>query len=194
MSELEERLEAIGEQLQAKIRSKFQTTTFLAGFAITLLGTQIARLWQPKEIPQLLPVSISVMLVAVALYIYAIVKLDELTMPKRFWEEEKKDDGVHEGPNFWYLSNEDLWELRNRMIFYWNRLTLAATLLTMISLFLMLLPLPSKELSTESGNRTALLRETFTYTLILLSLMIAYLAILSSQAKKRFKPLVRGQD
>ena len=42
--EEQERIEAIGEQLRAKINSKFQTSTFLAGFAFTILGIQISAL------------------------------------------------------------------------------------------------------------------------------------------------------
>ena len=83
---IQTRIEDIGKQLRAKIRSKFQASTFLAGFSFTLLGFQITRLWQPVEIPRLLPVSVALMLLAISLYISAIMKLDELTMPKRFWE------------------------------------------------------------------------------------------------------------
>lgn len=93
-----------------------------------------------------------------------------------------------------HLSNEDLWEIRNSMIFYWKWLTMAATILTVISLFLMLLPLPPKDLSTGTGDRTILLRETFMYTIILLSLMVAYLAILYLQAQKRLNPPFRPRD
>jgi hypothetical protein len=191
LQRINERIEAIGEQLQAKIRSKFQASTFLGGFAFTLLGTQISRLWQPTEIPQLLPVSIPVMFVAVGLYIRAIVKLDELTMPKRFWEE---GDGVLGIPRLGYLSDQDLWELRKRMIFYWQRLTIGATILTVVSLFLMLLPLPSREFSVESGDRVALLSETFAYTLIFLCLMIAYLVGMHREERRKFETLLRPRD
>jgi hypothetical protein len=35
--ESQERIEAIGDQLRAKISSKFQTSTFLAGFGLAVL-------------------------------------------------------------------------------------------------------------------------------------------------------------
>jgi hypothetical protein len=36
-----ERVEAIGDQLRAKINSKFTASTFLAGFALTILSGQV---------------------------------------------------------------------------------------------------------------------------------------------------------
>jgi hypothetical protein len=55
---IQTRIEDIGEQLRAEIRSRFQASTFLAGFSFTLLGVQITGLWQPVEIPRLLPVCV----------------------------------------------------------------------------------------------------------------------------------------
>src|SRR3712207_683857 len=74
-----QRIDVIGERLQAKVRSKFQTSTFLAGFAFTLLGLEIGRLWQQYYIPFLIFVCIPLMLSAAILYIYAVMKLDALT-------------------------------------------------------------------------------------------------------------------
>ena len=185
------RIEAIGEQLRAKISSKFQTSTFLAGFAFTILGIQISELWQSK-IPQLLPVSISLMLLAVFLYIGAIIKLDELTMPKLFW-----DIGDVERPSVMglaYLSEGDLRELKQRMVFYWMGLTVVATSLTAISLLLMLLPVPPQELLTASDDSTKVLRRTFSYTVISLVLMLVYFAVLYSLARRRFNPLLKPMD
>ena len=83
-----EQLEQIGQELREKIRSKIQTVTVLAGFASVLLGLQITMLWQPEVVPpQLLFLSIPLMSVAASLYIYAILMLDSLLMPKYFWEE-----------------------------------------------------------------------------------------------------------
>jgi len=39
--ELQARIEAFGDQLRAKISSKFQTSTFLAGLSFAILGIQI---------------------------------------------------------------------------------------------------------------------------------------------------------
>jgi hypothetical protein len=111
LDEFPTRIEAIGEQLQAKIRSEFQTSTFLAGFAITLLGAQIARLWQTEGIPQWPPVSIPLMLIAVFLYVYAIIKLDNLTMPKLF-REATNDDRTSRDARLGYLGADDLWRLK----------------------------------------------------------------------------------
>jgi hypothetical protein len=92
--ELRQRTEAIGDQLRAKIASKFQTSTFLAGFAATILSIEITLLWDSQDKPDLLPLSIGTMVGALILYTAAIIKLGELTMPKRFWEE----DASHHGP------------------------------------------------------------------------------------------------
>lgn len=191
--ETQARIEAIGEQLRAKINSKFQTSTFLAGFAFTILGIQISVLWQSTKVPQSLPVSISLMLGAIFLYIGAIVKLDELTMPKRFWEEDKnkKQPGVS---HLAYLDQEDLWELQRRMIFYWTTLTIVATFLTAISLFLMLLPFAPKDLFTSSNNFTELLWITFNWAVIFIFLVFVYFVVLINWARKNFKPLLRPHD
>ena len=77
------RIEAIGDQLRAKISSKFQTSTFLAGFGFAVLTVQLSTFWQSPKFPYLLPTSISFMIASLFLYIAAVIKLDELTMPKR---------------------------------------------------------------------------------------------------------------
>ena len=58
--ESQERIEAIGDQLRAKISSKFQTSTFLAGFGLAVLTLQLSTFWQAQRFPCLLPVSISI--------------------------------------------------------------------------------------------------------------------------------------
>ena len=83
------RAEATGDQLRQKISNEFQTSTFLAGFSATILSIEITFLWQQTYRPGLLPLSIAVLIAAVIIYVAAIVKLDELTMPKRFSEENR---------------------------------------------------------------------------------------------------------
>ena len=190
----QERIEAIGEQLRAKISSKFQTSTFLAGFAFTVLGIQVSALWQwqPQKIPLLLFISISFLMTAIILYIGAVVRLDELTMPKKFWD---VDGDVHETkpPDLAYLTDEDLGALKDRMVFYWVRLTLRATSLTAISLLLMLLPIPLAELPTSPSN-TPVRWSIFTGMAGMSLAARFYLLWLDRQAQNRFKSLRRPVD
>jgi len=53
LTETEERLEAMGEQLRSKINSKFQVAALLAGFAFTVLCLQVGLLYQLKQVKQL---------------------------------------------------------------------------------------------------------------------------------------------
>jgi len=86
-SESQDRVEAIGEQLRAKIASKFTASTFLAGFALTVLSGQVFALWQSSRLPMLFPPAVGAVFGALMLFVAAIIKLDELTMLKRFWDE-----------------------------------------------------------------------------------------------------------
>jgi hypothetical protein len=185
--QMQTRIEAIGDQLRSKINSKFQTSTFLAGFGFAVLGIQITILWQSTGFPRLLPISQAFMLVAIVLYITAVYKLDGLTMPKRFWE---KDEGHKDrrASHLSYLTQQDLWELKKRMIFYWMSLTVTATIITAASLFLMLLPLPPRKELTEC------LTVTQFYIMWLLPSSVVYLLILSLIAKYKFNPLMRPKD
>lgn len=118
------------------------------------------------------------MLVSVVIYIVAVVKLDELTMPKRFWKEDpgrQKTDSA----KLAYLTDDDLWELQKRMVFYWQALTIVATSLAAFSLMLMLLPLRPRGLS---GN---IIRETFLWAVSFLILLSIYFAILCSIVRTR---------
>jgi hypothetical protein len=146
MTELDERIEAIGEQLRAKISSKFQVSAFLAGFAFTILSMQVSALWEEKSKSLLiLSMSASLMIAAIVLYIFSIIRLDELTMPKRFWEEDSgKMMNVNASTAWGCLNDQDLWTLKDRMVFYWTYLTLVATMLTVSSILLMLLPISDK--------------------------------------------------
>jgi hypothetical protein len=128
-------------QLRAKISSKFQTSTFLAGFGLAVLTLQVATFWQAAKFPCLLLVSISIMMASICIYIAAVVKLDEITMPKRFWQgASNRGQAPSAAEMLAYLKDDDLWELQKRMVFYWWRLTAVATSLTGGSLLLMMLP------------------------------------------------------
>lgn len=143
----DERIEAIGDQLRAKITSKFTASTFLAGFALTILSGQVFMLWQSSVLPLLLPLSVGTVAAAVVLFVDAIVRLDELTMPKRFWEESSDAASTGHSSREGYLVDSDLWELQKHMIFYWTRFTLVATWMTGIAVLAMLAPfspLPTK--------------------------------------------------
>ena len=187
------RSEAIGEQLRAKISSKFQTSTFLAGFGFTVLTVQVSTFWQSPKFPHLLPISISMMVMSIFIYIVAVVMFDWLTMPKRFWKEDK-DKKDARGSKLAYLEDEDLWGLRHRMVFYWWYLTFAAAILMAASLLLMLLPWFAPR--NLSG---AIIRETFRFTVLGLIFALIYLAILWGRVRwlichDRWKKLIRGTD
>jgi hypothetical protein len=169
-TESQARIEAIGDQLRAKISSKFQTSTFLAGFGLAVLTVQLSTFWQSTKFPCLLPVSISIMVVSICIYMAAVVKLDELTMPKRFW---KHEFPLSETEKLGYLREENLCQLQKRMVFYWWRLTAVATILTGASFLLMLLPLTPRDLSTPNIKE-----ETLYWTLVGLILLLIYFAIL----------------
>jgi len=136
-----ERIEQFGDQLRAKIASKFTASTFLAGFSLTVLTGQIAILWQ-ADVEVLSPFfSFSVGAVAGAffLFVVAVIRLDELTMPKVFWEPwhwkptETPSDDVN-------LRYEDLWKLKSMMVMIWLRLTIPATFISAVALVAMLIP------------------------------------------------------
>jgi hypothetical protein len=191
-NEVQLRFEAIGEQLRAKITSKFQTTTFLAGFAFAVLGFEVSLLWQSTRLPKCLPLSISLMLAALVLYVGAAIKLDELTMPKRFWKPDESNV-LSSSSSLGVLNDSDLWELQKRMIFYWTKMSIVATVLTLISLLLVLLPLTPIELS-NGPSYTSLLWTVCIYLAIFLFLSLMYLAVLTHFARKSFNPLLRPSD
>ena|SRR5215813_7375000 len=199
---IDERLEpvkALGEQLRAKISSKFQTSTFLAGFAFAILGIQISVLWewQPSQIPLLLFIPIALLVAATILYINAIIRLDELTMPKRFWEKIADIEETKIPEHAYYLTEEELLALKERMVFYWNGLTLKATYLTAVSLILMLLPTPLMQLPTNPSNTLARWL-IFVGTAILSLAAYLYIKWLDKQVKdnkeKKFGVLKRPVD
>ena len=129
--------------------------------------------WRSPKFPYLLPVSIAVMVVSICIYIAAVLKLDELTMPKRFWNEDP--DPAKRDPTatrLAYLEDEDLWQLQKEMVFYWWRLTIVAACLTGVSLMLMLFPLPPHELSNK------IICATFGCAVVGLIVVCIYFAIL----------------
>jgi hypothetical protein len=194
MDQSQARIEAIGEQLRAKISSKFQTSAFLGGFGFAALTAEISILWQSPQTPRLLLASIPLMLASVCLYIAAIIKLDELTLPKRFWDENPDpDQRDHAASALAYLSDEDLWQLQKRMVFYWNWLTLVATVLMAVSLLLVLLPLAPRPYSADIVKK--LFRFTAAFALFL-SIYLVVLACVVRSLKKRkiWNPLYRFGD
>jgi len=137
-----ERIEQFGEQLRAKITSKFTASTFLAGFALTVLTGQISTLWQvdvDKELSPFFSISVGAVAGAFYLFVMAVIRLDELTMPKLFWD-----------PRFWtptrppsddlYLRYDELWKLQSMMVRIWFCLSVRATIITAIALLAMLIP------------------------------------------------------
>ena len=181
------RIEAIGEQLRAKISSKFQTSTFLAGLSFAVISLQLSILWQGNQIPILLQFSIPIMLTAVMLYVVAIIKLDGLTMPKRFWKEAATENDLTVSRHG-YLQDEDLWELRKRMIFYWTNFTIIAIYLTILATLLMIVPLQKVDFSL------VIVQKTFFNLCISTIILIVYFAILYFRSRRLFKPLLRPFD
>lgn len=189
----DERVEAMGDQLRAKITSKFTASTFLAGFALTILSGQVFLLWQSTILPLLFPLSVGIVAAAVVLFVEAVVRLDELTMPKRFWEEnDDAGDTGHESREG-YLLDDDLWELRKHMIFYWTKLTLVATWMTGLAVIVMLLPY--ERLPTDRIRWPA-----FIFILFGPAIGFAYRTIVIANAFKakdqseRLRPLMRRCD
>jgi hypothetical protein len=137
----QERIEAIGDQLRAKISSKFTASTFLAGFSLTVLTGQVFALCQDVErLPLLFAPAVGAVFGAFLIFVEAIARLDELTMPKRFWTEDP--NAVRPQPELSgsYLTDDDLWELQKRMIFLWQRLAIVATIITAVAVMAMLCP------------------------------------------------------
>jgi hypothetical protein len=172
-----ERIEAIGDQLRAKITSKFTASTFLAGFALTILSGQVFMLWQSSVLPLLLPLAVGTVAAAVVLFVDAIVRLDELTMPKLFWDESSSADHAGHSARDGYLLEDDLGELQKHMIFYWTRFTLVATGMTGLAVLAMLVPF-----EPVAPERIRLI--TFVLALVGPVLGIAYCAMVTEAAKK----------
>ena len=180
MDENQTLIEKIGDQLRAKILSKFQTSAFLATVAVSVLGVQLSTLSDNKETPSLFWISIAMMFGALLLYIAALIKLDELTMPKRFWRMEPSLT-VSYYPNV-LLRDDELVELRKRMVFYWYTLTLTATGTTGFALLLLLVP--RSWVSLQIGPEG-----TFIAVLAALGVALLYLGVLSRISRRDFSKL-----
>jgi hypothetical protein len=139
LTDEQERLEAIGDQLRAKISSKFAASTFLAGFAATILAAVVSPLWQQDSVVSVhFPIAVGLAVAGTGLFITSIVRFDELSMPKRFWP---SDPQVHnQAGDVGLLKMNDLWALHDRMVFFWRCLTLVGTALTGLALFVLIAP------------------------------------------------------
>jgi drug/metabolite transporter (DMT)-like permease len=167
-------IESIGEQLRAKILSKFQTSAFLAGLAVAVLGVQLATLADTsQERSPLFWVSIALMFGALVVYVAALIKLDELTLPKRFWQK-NPDDPVPQRYSNVLLNDRDLILLRRRMVFHWYTLTLTATGITGLALLLLLVPANWITSCLRVGPEG-----TFAGVIAVLGLTLLYLFVLS---------------
>jgi hypothetical protein len=139
LSPHQELLETYGDQLRGKISSKFSASTFLAGFAATILTALLTSVWGPEQQAVVqYPLALGLATAASILFVQAIIRLDELSMPKRFWP--SRADAPRTPEDVGLLTQEDLWVLHDRMVFFWRYLTLAATGLTGVGLFALALP------------------------------------------------------
>jgi hypothetical protein len=186
LTDEQERIEAIGEQLRAKITSKFTASTFLAGFALAVLTEQIFALWQADSLPRLFPPAVGAVAGALLLFVTGVLRLDELTMPKRFWNESPKAQGPLPSRGG-YLTDDDLWELQKRMIFFWTGLIIAATWATAAGVLVMLLPLPEQAASEARAP-------AFGWAVGGIAVAASYATWLRKRAAKKFNALVRAVD
>jgi hypothetical protein len=124
---------------------------------------------------------------ALVLFVEGVIRLDELTMPKRFWLEDPRSVAFPVPLGDSYLTDGDLWELQKRMIFFWQRLSIVATWVTAAGVLAMLVPLRPQ--TTETVR-------CWTFGLAVLGIAIAlgYVRWLHAKAKKEFQGLVRAVD
>lgn len=151
-----ERIEAVGDQLRAKISNKFTTSTFLAGFAFTFLAAQVMSVSQQAELSSTTPLAIAFSTAAVLTFVAAAVALDSLTMPKRFWPENKTMPGTRRFAREGRLTTEDLWTLYALMVYFWYLFTIVAAVLNAIAVAALLAPAtPAKAESIRSDTVNA---------------------------------------
>jgi len=179
----QKRIDNISEQLQAKIRGLQSVSTFLAGFAFTVLGLEIGRLWGDGSIPFWIFFSIPLMLFAVVLYIYAVMKLTGLAMPKPFRVEDERnrelsDAGFREQAS---STPSELRQLKDEMVFYWRWLTILATCLVAGSLLVMLFPV------TTAFSPDLLRYTTFVSSIVSVLLAVSYCAYIRKRWPKRLQ-------
>jgi hypothetical protein len=139
LTDEQERLEALGEQLRAKISSKFAASTFLAGFAATILAAVMSPLWQQDSVVSVcFPIAVGLAVAGTGLFVIGIIRFDELSMPKRFWP--SSPERQNRTGDVGLLEMTDLWALHDRMVFFWRFLTLFGTLLTGLALLVLIAP------------------------------------------------------
>jgi hypothetical protein len=181
----QELLERYGDQLRAKISSKFSASTFLAGFAATILTTLLTSRWEGRQEGAFQhTLALGLAAAASILFVHAIVRLDELSMPKRFWP--GRENARNQAEDVGLLTQEDLWVLHNRMVFFWRYLTLTATTLTGIGLLALALPPLGTSNSDFSGVRLA-------FAAVSTAAAFAYARLLDWKAPHRGK-LIRPVD
>jgi hypothetical protein len=180
------RLEEIGDQLRAKIASKFTACSFLAGIAVTVLSIQISLVWQSERLPRLLAVSIAGMVAAVVLFGVALLAFDALTMPKRFWPEGNVPHWAASG-HLGYLAPDDLDQLHAQMIYWWVHYAQAATGLLGLAAILLLVPLCSTDIDQSRS-------ESFCGALAGLVASGLYITVVRVRARRRFPGLIRPVD
>jgi hypothetical protein len=181
----QERAEAIGDQLRAKIGGKVQSATFLAGFTISLLGIEITALWQ-SNVPLSIPAALSILVFALVLFIRAILQLDGLTMPKRFWPEDPALP-TDTGRSFAYLTDDNLWAIQKRMVFLWPRLVVVGLYISVISLLTMLV-------SISRPSSASVIAASLALSLAGLIAAVIYVKLRVNEDKQGFEPLARGPD
>lgn len=138
MSPYQAQLESYGDQLRAKIASKFSASTFLAGSAATILTTLVTSFGGGQRLEVQTVLALCLATAASVLFVQAIIRLDELSMPKRFWP--SRPDAQNRGEDVGLLTQDDLWALHDRMVYFWRRLTLTAAALTGAGLVALLVP------------------------------------------------------
>ena len=130
--------ERYGDQLRAKISSKFSASTFLAGFAGSILSGLLSSLGSPTSPrPLYLPQVLSLTVAGTVLFVLAVIRLDELSMPKRFWPSDP--EASNRASDVGLLTDDDLWILKDRMVYYWRFLTLLGTSLTGVAFLVYLI-------------------------------------------------------
>lgn len=180
------RIEEIGSQLRDKVTSKFQTTAFLAGFALTLLGIELSIMWGGDKVPLFVPYAIGFLVLAGMFYVFALIRFDELTMPKRFWPE---DTNQHD-PDLsrrGLLTDQDLWAIKLRVVFYWRWLVIVALYMTGASLGLILIPITAN-FSVELVVRALI------SGVVAIVLAIVYVFVIQHVGGKNFPPMQRPTD
>lgn len=185
LSDPQELLERYGDQLRAKISSKFTASIFLAGFAGIILSSLLASLWTSgSALPEYFGPALALSVGASVILIHAVIRLDELSMPKRFWP--SHDNAQRTATDVGLLTQNDLWALQHRMVFYWTWLTLLGTILTGLAFLVLLIP-------QDTTTRTASATAVFGWPASAAVLAFIYARILDFLAPDRGK-LVRPKD